>query len=115
MAVTAEYPILSSIKVFFCLKLRISITKKPIGLLILSKLYIGPVMVLGHSIFQFKSLAHLNVCVPIEASDIAFRGHKKSYHTIQMTYDISNYRLNFQWQVSIHFNWPMVASKTSFL
>ena len=60
VSVTAEYPILSSSEVFFCLKLKISITKKPIGLLILERLYIGTVMVLGHSIFEFKSLTHLN-------------------------------------------------------
>ena len=33
----------------------------------------------------------------------------KLRHTIQMTNDRSLHILNFQWQPSIHFNWPMVG------
>ena len=42
-------------EVFFCLKLYISITSKPIGFEHLGKLHIGPVMVLGCFIFRNNS------------------------------------------------------------
>ena len=38
-----------------------------------------------------------------------YSAYKKLRPTIQMTNDKPIHRLNFQWQASIHFNWPMVG------
>ena len=51
-------------KVFFCMKLKISITSEPIEFSILGKLHIGPGVVLGYLFFIFKNLDSLN---PISA------------------------------------------------
>ena len=38
-----------------------------------------------------------------------YSASKKWRHIIQMTYNRPIHRLNYQWQFSIHLNWPMVS------
>ena len=66
--------LLYKVVMVFCLKIKILVTTELIGFSILSKLYIGLVMVLGYFIFKFMSLLSAFFLAPLNTEPLDARG-----------------------------------------
>ena len=93
---TPLYFVIFSLQEFSCMKLKISITTKSIWFSNLNKLQIGPVRILGCSIFRFKSWdglkLFLSLSVPSFTEHLDTRGVAAWKYIIY--YLVTNHMLN---------------------